>query len=288
MTLAFLPDGNLVAPIEGSSVAVWDVRTGRNLRTIGPGGGGDEPVFTVAVDADGTRLATQPLFTGAVDVWNVATGDAEASIDRPGEVSDLTWGSDGRLFVSSYDGTMAIVDEHGEPLSTIFEPDGYLIEDADLSPDGRLIATAINHGRNPLLARVSLRDSGSGYLERFILARQHLAAVTFHPSGESLATVTFSGAIEVWSVEGGERPILRIPERVSAADLEYSPDGRWLATGNEDGTVRVYEAATGSRRRSSGATTSKSSTSSSAPTVRCSPPPGSTAWSACGRSTSTT
>ena len=249
VTLAFLPDGNLIAPIEGRSVAVWDVRTGRNLRTIGPGGGGDEPVFTVAVDADGTRLATQALFTGAVDVWNVATGDAEASIDRPGEVSDLTWGSDGRLFVSSYDGTMAIVDEHGEPLSTIFEPDGYLIEDADLSPDGRLIATAINHGRNPLLARVSLRDSGSGYLERFILARQHLAAVTFHPSGESLATVTFSGAIEVWSVEGGERPILRIPERVSAADLEYSPDGRWLATGNEDGTVRVYEAATGEQAR---------------------------------------
>ena len=54
----------------------------------------------------------------------MATGDAEGSIDRPGEVSDLTWGSDGRLFVSSYDGTMAIVDEHGEPLSTIFEPDG--------------------------------------------------------------------------------------------------------------------------------------------------------------------
>ena len=61
--------------------------------------------------------------------------------------------------------------------------------------------------------------------------------------------VTFSGAIEVWSVEGAKRPSLRIPERVAAADLEYSPDGRWLATGNEDGTVRVFEAATGEQAR---------------------------------------
>ena len=173
------------------------------------------------------------------------TGHAEGDLDRTEEVSDLTWGSDGRLFVSSYDGTMAVVDEHGEPLSTIYEPEGYLIEDADLSPDGRLIAAAINHGRNPLLAMVSLHDTGSGHLERQILARQHLAAVAFHPSGNSLATVTFAGAIEVWSVESAKRPILRIPARVSAADLEYSPDGRWLATGNEDGTVRVFDAATG-------------------------------------------
>ena len=245
VTLAFLPEGDLIAPIDGSSVAVWDVGTGRNLRTIGPGDGGDGPVFTVAVDADGTRLATQPLFTGAVDLWDVRTGHAEGDLDRTEEVSDLTWGSDGRLFVSSYDGTMAVVDEHGEPLSTIYEPEGYLIEDADLSPDGRLIAAAINHGRSPLLAMVSLRDTGSGHLERQILARQHLAAVAFHPSGNSLATVTFAGAIEVWSVESAKRPILRIPARVSAADLEYSPDGRWLATGNEDGTVRVFDAATG-------------------------------------------
>ena len=108
---------------------------------------------SVAVDADGTRLATQPLFTRAVDLWNAYGGDAEGTRSTG---RCRTWGSDGRLFVSSYDGTMAIVDEHGEPLSTIFEPDGYLIEDVDLSPDGRLIAAAINHGRNPLLARVSL------------------------------------------------------------------------------------------------------------------------------------
>jgi WD40 repeat protein len=242
--VGFLPDGSLAAPIEGGSVAVWDVATGRRSRTIGPGRGARDPVVNLAVNDDGTRLATQPFLGRAVDVWDLRTGDADFAVERPGEVSSITWGPNGRLFVSIFNGSTAVFDAHGEALITAQEPEGYILEDADVSPDGSLIAVASNHDRNPLLARVAIRDSTTGRLDRVIPVNQHLGAVAFHPSGSSVAAATFAGTIEVWSVERPER-ILRIPAHVVVGDLAYSPSGRWIATGNEDGSVRIFNAGTG-------------------------------------------
>jgi WD40 repeat protein len=241
--VAFLPDGSLAAPIERGAVAIWDVGTGGRLRTIGPRGT-REPVLSLGVNGDGTRIATQPSFAGTVHVRDLRSGDAQWDLERPEAVSSLTWGPDDRLFVSSFDGSIAVFDAQGDPLITVQEADGYFLEEVDVSPDGRLIAAAINHDRNPLLASVSVRDSGSGFLEALLPAPAHLAAVAFHPSGSSLVMATFAGDIEFWNVED-KRRILRIPAHVSVGDIAYSPDGRWIATGNEDGTVRLFDARNG-------------------------------------------
>ncbi|HEX6401525.1 MAG TPA: WD40 repeat domain-containing protein, partial [Actinomycetota bacterium] len=97
--VAFLPDGSLVAPIAPGSIAVWDVGTGRKLRAIDPGNGPPEPVVNLAVNGDGTRLVTQRIFAGRVDVTDLVTGEGMHHITRPDTVSSTAWGPDDRLFV---------------------------------------------------------------------------------------------------------------------------------------------------------------------------------------------
>ncbi len=87
--VAFLPDGNVVAPTDRGAVAVWDLASpDRPIRTIGPGSGGPEPVVQIAVNRHGTRLATVRNFTDVGSVWDPRTGDLVFEFRAPrGEIT---------------------------------------------------------------------------------------------------------------------------------------------------------------------------------------------------------
>ena len=84
----FSPDGNFVLGV-GTGAIVWELRTGRVVRTFGMGGDGGDVFFATecAFTPDGTKLVTSGGY--GYSVWNFATGRRE----QAGGERFVEWGS---------------------------------------------------------------------------------------------------------------------------------------------------------------------------------------------------
>jgi WD40 repeat protein len=96
--VAFSPDGNLVATASGDgTVKLWDTATGKEKRTLAPGGGA---VFSVAFAPDGNTLASGGA-DKIVRLWNLTTGqDAILLEGHVGGIRSLAFTLDGKTLAS--------------------------------------------------------------------------------------------------------------------------------------------------------------------------------------------
>jgi tetratricopeptide (TPR) repeat protein len=135
-SLAFSADGRLLASgaQDRGPVRLWDLKTGKELRTFGLGG-------LVALNPDGSRVACA-LQNGQVRVWSSAGGAELLSVQAPGgSPKDVGFSADGRrLVVVSVRGVAAAWDVGtgqriaGEPAAAD------LPRDRRFSPDGKRLA----------------------------------------------------------------------------------------------------------------------------------------------------
>jgi WD40 repeat protein len=81
------------------------------------------------------------------------------------------------------------------------------------------------------------------------LAGVAVPTVILNPNGDRLVTLKNDTTMEIWDVATGQRLLtLPGPANVDAADLRFTPDGRWLAIADCTGKLVMYDATTGERR----------------------------------------
>jgi WD40 repeat protein/class 3 adenylate cyclase len=249
--VALLPNGQVVAPIDRGSVAVYDVENGRRVRTIGPGSGTGDPVVSIATNPEGTRIVTIQNFSQVASVWDTSSGEPLFEVAPGGELSDVDWsaGSDHLLVTDFFGGTTTVFDGAGREVMTLREGEQLRVEAGAFSPDGHLIATAVGHERNPLGAKVSLWDwNREDPQKRTIETPGGGLALAFDPAGARLALSRVDGFVDVFDVESGER-LLRFPASEGPVNaVAFSPDGERIATAGEDGTVRLFDADDGNQQ----------------------------------------
>jgi WD40 repeat protein len=203
---AFSPDGaRLASAGEDRTARLWDAATGALLATCR---GHTSKVLAAAFSADGTRLVTASS-DGTVRQWDAAAGrEVEPAYDR----------------------------HTGEVAAAAYSPDGRWVASAGTDRTVRVWQAA---GRQDVAALHGHTGAVDG--------------VAFAPGGRRLASLSsqprpgWAGddTVRVWDVD----PQATLPALVGHARAVYpvafSPDGRWLASGSWDGTVRLWDAATG-------------------------------------------
>jgi hypothetical protein len=206
-------------------------------------------VATAQQEPDGKTLITGASYNDpVVRAWDALTGKPRGEwTGHASGIHSLTVTPDGKQVASSgQDRTIRFWHlDTGKQLRRIAtgKAPAFMIS---YSPDGKLLALGGNTGIH-LLDAVTGREVRSFRTEAIL-------RLAFAPDGKTLATAGSQEAfVRLWDVASG-RELRHFPGCKSGSVLAFSPDGRALATGVDDGTVHAWDPATGRELCTLGAT----------------------------------
>jgi WD40 repeat protein len=260
--LAISPDGHTLATGTGAPTFVqtppqaagalrwWDLRTGTPTHTS------TVPTLSVtgaAFSPDGQTLATTELdvrhsWHGSVRQWDGATHRV-LTTSAPGPFVQPQFDASGRVSVQQT--TVAALHHHHaeqtthlptapvhlDPHTGGLTSPGPATVSAVLSPDGRVRGHLVAGG-----SQLELRAVADGRLLHTLRpADNTVAAFAFSPNGQSVATGSHDGTVQVWSVPYGTRQLCLRGHQGRVRALAFAPSGAQLVSGGWDGTARVWD-----------------------------------------------
>jgi WD40 repeat protein/predicted Ser/Thr protein kinase len=190
--------------------------------------------------ACGGALVAVGTKSGAIRLWDPGTARRVAVLEGHGQpVTHLAFRPDGtRILSTSTEGTARLWEvPSGRPLFT-WSRRGDLVSAIAFSADGALALCGYDDGT------VTLWDAASGV--EVETRGGHADAITAIAEVEGrIVSVSADGLLRRWAP--GATPAATILGRYEgrSRDVDFSPDGRWLAAACNDRTVKVYDMATG-------------------------------------------
>ncbi|MEO1498336.1 MAG: protein kinase [Planctomycetota bacterium] len=217
------------------NVYVWDAASGAKLH--------EHPYRGFAISRDGSLVAVEQTSDGPVVIIDAVTGDQRARLSgHEGGTNNAGFNSDGtRLVTNGPDRTIRVWDlATEEPIVEIADEPERLVSPVSFSDGDRYIVH-----RRWADGRVRLHDAVSGELVREIEDpnyRKEEARVAVSPDGGVLATGA-NGPIDLFDVATGTLVGSLRGHRGVVYGLDFSDDGKRLASCGVDQTVRVWDVA---------------------------------------------
>ena len=243
-TVVYGSDGRtILGTVPPGGLRIWDATGGGELLTVARHGRGlglsDEPVVqSTSVSPDGTRVVTggRDLM---VNLWDTATGaHIRGFAGHRGYIQDTQFSPRGDLLATASDDGTARVFEGAtmRELRILQHDDSVMV--ARFTHDGSRLVTGSLDGA------VRVWDPNTGEEHRRIEVGWPVTDVGLDPEGRRVG-VGGGGGAALYDLNTGELLHTVAGQTGAVWAVRFSPDGRLVASGSVDGTIRIWDPATG-------------------------------------------
>jgi WD40 repeat protein/DNA-binding SARP family transcriptional activator len=252
-SVAWSPDGALLATVGRRRAKVWDARTGQLVAEVPYAWQWAEVVWTPdgrhlavvagqiaeVVDRSGRQVAR--VLAGGGEIWG-------SSFNRDGSLLALAVNSfgqaaDGHGLVDVWDWRsnelVASRDVGLGDITVVTSMDRALVSSVSFDPTGDRLVVIADVGARVL-------TPGEDQLGALLVGdAEPFNDVTFAPDGQSIASAGTDGIVRLWNPDSGEELTALRGHSGTVDQVQFSPDGRWLASSADEDGVRVWALRTG-------------------------------------------
>ena len=258
--IAWSPNGTQLAVSHVEGLHLYTVRLNElNVPQIAawyPYIGHTEPVRTVDFNADGSRLVSAGD-DGTVRIWSTLTGETEQMIEpNVGPIHTAAFSPDGQLAVCGFmqwggawaeinGGELIVYNVNTGAIVHQFPVEGWITA-VDFSPSGKYII-GTGHSENYIV----IWDIETGEMFRrfdFDPATGLMPFQSIWGPDDNSFLASFSNGITALSDKQSGKPIRYFWSDIIWG-LALSPDNRYLVAGDAEGTITIWDFATGEEIR---------------------------------------
>jgi WD40 repeat protein len=239
------PDGKYaVAGSENNDVTLWELETGRLMRTF-PGHTGR--IIALAFTPDGKHV-----LSGAEDrtvrKWDLEIGKLEYGHLLPNNTISINFSRNGKYVLS---GTEYSYQREYQPgvvnlwkisagelkLMRTFEGHGHTepVESVVISPDGKYALSGA------MDQTAKLWEVSTGEVVHTFECSSHVYSVAFSPDGKYAVGGSGDGSIVLWDIPKRKKKRILEGHDGFVRSVAFSPDGKFVLSGGRDAIVRLWD-----------------------------------------------